>query len=114
MNPVRGAVVLVAYPNSDLRTFKKRPALVVQNTSVATGLNQVLVALITSNTARIGQTRVQVPRASDAGREMKLLADSVIVCDVLQTVSKQAIYVVLGICPVMSEVNDALRATLAL
>lgn len=34
----RGDVVLVLYPNSDLRTAKKRPALVVQADNLETGL----------------------------------------------------------------------------
>jgi mRNA interferase MazF len=34
----RGDVVLVLYPNTDLRTAKKRPALVIQSDEVDTGL----------------------------------------------------------------------------
>ena len=56
----RGAVVLVAYPNSDRRSFKKRPALVVQAEHVVTGLAQTVLALITSNLNRTGPTRVRV------------------------------------------------------
>jgi mRNA interferase MazF len=56
----QGAVVLVHFPNSDLVTYKKRPALIIQDESVDTGLNQRLVAMITSNLARVGETRVLV------------------------------------------------------
>lgn len=45
----RGDVILVRFPNSDLVTYKKRPALVVQDENIDTGLNQWLVAMITSN-----------------------------------------------------------------
>jgi mRNA interferase MazF len=48
----RGDVVLVLYPHADLRTVKKRPALVVQSDNVTTGLPQRIVAMITSNLER--------------------------------------------------------------
>jgi len=110
----RGAVVLVAYPNSDLKTFKKRPALVVQAEHVITGLAQTVLVLITSNLNRTGPTRVQVVRNSEAGYRMRLLVDSVIVCDTLQTVGTDAIVRTIGVCPVMSQVDSALRTTLNL
>ena len=110
----RGAVVLVAYPNSDLRSFKKRPALVVQAEHVVTGLAQTVLALITSNLTRTGATRVRVLRESGAGSKMRLLVDSVIVCDTLQTVSEDAIARTIGTCPLMNQVDSALRATLGL
>jgi hypothetical protein len=50
----RGNVVLVWFPNSDLVTFKKRPALVVEANNLGTGLPQVLVSMITSNPTRRG------------------------------------------------------------
>jgi mRNA interferase MazF len=110
----RGSVVLVAYPNSDLTTFKIRPALVVQNARTNTGLAQLVVALITSNLSRTGETRVRVGRHSPAGKKMQLLTDSVIVCDVLQTVASRAILRMIGNCPAMGEVDSALRITLGL
>jgi mRNA-degrading endonuclease toxin of MazEF toxin-antitoxin module len=45
---------------------------------------------------------------------MRLLVDSVIVCDTLQTVSTDAIVRTIGVCPVMSQVDSALRTTLNL
>lgn len=57
----RGAVVLVLFPDSNLRTAKRRPALVVQADSLATGLAQTIVAMISSNMARAGHaSRVAV------------------------------------------------------
>jgi len=87
----RGDVALVAFPNSDLKTYKKRPALVVQKDAVDTGLAQVVLALITSNLHRTGETRVLVRRNSKAGARMRLFVDSVVVCDVLQTIAIDAI-----------------------
>jgi mRNA-degrading endonuclease toxin of MazEF toxin-antitoxin module len=48
----RGDVVLILYPNSDLRTAKTRPALIVQANNLQTGLSQVIVAMITSRLFR--------------------------------------------------------------
>lgn len=48
----RGDVVLVLFPNSDLRTAKTRPALVVQAENLGPGLPQVIVAMITSKVSR--------------------------------------------------------------
>jgi mRNA interferase MazF len=53
----RGDVVLVLYPNTDLRTAKKRPALVIQSDEVDTGLPQRVVAMITSNLSRAPDSR---------------------------------------------------------
>ena len=45
----RGDVILVKFPYSDLVRYKKRPALVVQDETVETGLSQRVVVQITSN-----------------------------------------------------------------
>lgn len=44
----RGDVVLVLFPNSNLRTARLRPVLVVQADNLDTGLNQLVVAMMTS------------------------------------------------------------------
>jgi mRNA interferase MazF len=36
----RGDVILVRFPNSDLKGFKKRPALIIQGDGLNTGLPQ--------------------------------------------------------------------------
>jgi mRNA interferase MazF len=50
----RGDVVLVLFPDSNLQTAKRGPALVVQADQFKTGLPQTIVAMITSNMARDG------------------------------------------------------------
>jgi mRNA interferase MazF len=50
----RGDVALVVFPDSNLRTAKLRPVLVVQADDLGTGLSQVIVAMITSNLSRAG------------------------------------------------------------
>lgn len=111
----RGDVVLVLFPDSNLATAKRRPALVVQADSIQTGLSQTIVAMITSNMARAGHPcRVAVHRGSDAGKAMGLLTDSVVVTDNLATVRDNEIDRVVGHCPLLPEVDAALRRTLGL
>ena len=50
----RGEVVLILLPNSDQRTAKRRPALVIQRNNLDSGLAQTIVAMISSNLARRG------------------------------------------------------------
>ena len=108
----RGDVVLVRYPHSDLRGWKPRPALIVQSDDIETGLAQKLVAMITSNLSRKGETRVTVLKSSDLGKAMGIQTDSVIVADNLATVEDQIIYRKVGHCSEMDEINTALRKTL--
>lgn len=56
MKSRRGDVVLVLFPNTDLRTTKRRPALVLQRDDLASGLAQTIVAMISSNLARAGHS----------------------------------------------------------
>jgi mRNA interferase MazF len=43
----RGSVVLVLFPDSNLKTAKPRPALVVQSNNIGTGLSQTFPVLNT-------------------------------------------------------------------
>lgn len=111
----RGDVVLVLFPNSDLKTYKKRPALVVQNTGVATDLGQLVAALITTSSAiPEGATRIVVGQRTRHGMRMGLRTDSKIVVDNLATVPLKAINQRIGTCGLMNEVNGALKLTLGL
>lgn len=111
---MRGDIVLVLFPHSDLRTAKLRPALVVQADDLHTELAQVIVAMITSNLSRAAHpSRVVVRRSSPEGLESGLLTDSVVITDNLATVSEIAIDRVIGHLP-MSQVDTALRHTLGL
>jgi len=113
MNCSRGDVILVRFPNSDLKTYKKRPALVVQ-ADLDTGIEQKIVALITSNLIRTGPTRVRVLRGSDLGRQMGLQTDSVVVTDNIVTVLKREMDKIIGKCTDLCPVENALRRTFAL
>jgi mRNA interferase MazF len=111
----RGEVVLVLFPNSDLRTAKRRPALVMQRNNLDSGLAQTIVAMISSNLARRGHpSRVFVAFNSPQGKAGGLRLDSVIMTDNLTTVLDSEIDSVLGDFPEMNAVDAALKHTLAL
>jgi mRNA interferase MazF len=113
-NHNRGDVVLVLYPNSDLRTAKTRPALIVQADNLQTGLPQVIVAMITSRLFRANHpSRVVVTVSTPAGQQSGLLTDSVVMTDNLATVAEVAIDRVIGTLP-MADIDTALRNTLKL
>jgi len=108
----RGDVILVLYPNSDLRTAKTRPALIVQADDLHTGLPQVVVVMITSRLFRANHpSRVVVSVSTPVGQQSGLLTDSVVMTDNLATVAEVAIDRVIGTLP-MTDVDTALRASI--
>lgn len=110
----RGDVILVLFPNSDLRTAKIRPALILQANNLQTGLSQLIVAMVTSNVARAGHTsRVLIRRTTRAGQQSGLLTDSVVMTDNLATILETGIDRVIGTVS-MKAVDSALRHTLSL
>lgn len=111
----RGEVVLVLFPESNLVTARRRPALVVQATDLQTGLAQTIVAMITSNLTRAGhRSRVMIERESPRGKQMGLRTDSVVMTDNMATVLDSEIDRVIGRCNDMTAIDAALRQTLAL
>lgn len=108
----RGSVVLVLFPNSDLRTAKTRPALIVQADDLGSGLSLVIVAMISSRMFRAGHpSRVVVNLKTEEGERSGLLADSVVMADNLATITGTAIDRVIGELS-MTKVDTALRHTL--
>jgi mRNA interferase MazF len=111
----RGDVVLVLFPNSNLRTAKRRPALIIQADNLNTGLRQTVVAMITSNMSRASHpSRVKLLLNSSQGSQANILMDSLIMTDNLATIIENEIDRVLGCLGEMDEVDAALRKTLAL
>ena len=111
----RGDVVLVLFPDSNLRTAKRRPALVVQANNLRTGLAQSIIAMITSNMARVPHpSRVQLLLNSPEGKQAGILMDSIVMTDNLATVCEIEIDRALGSLSDMSAIDRALRHTLAL
>src|SRR5947207_290080 len=93
----RGDVMLVLFPDSNLRTAKRRPALVVQANNLGTQLPQTVIAMITSNMARAGHSsRVTLSVSSSAGKHAGILMDSVVMTDNLTTVRDSEIDRTLG------------------
>lgn len=110
----RGDVVLVLFPNSNLRTAKTRPALVVQADNLQTGLSQVIVAMITSQMSRAGHpSRVTILLNTPEGQQSGLLTDSVIMTDNLATIVLSALHRIIGSVP-MTDIDQALKHTLRL
>jgi mRNA interferase MazF len=115
MNCRRGDVVLVLFPDSNLRTAKRRPAIVVQADDLKTALAQTLVAMVTSNLARAGHSsRIRVDLNSDEGKRSGLKTESVIMTDNIATVLDHEIDRVIGTWVAIDALNSALRHTLAL
>src|SRR5437870_3201986 len=111
----RGDVVLVWFPNSDLKTFKRRPGLVVQADGLETGIAQVVLAMITSNLARRNHpSRVFIPLISPEAKAGGLRTDSIIMTDNLATVLLRAVAAKLGCINPLKKVDTALRRTLDL
>ncbi|MDP6110268.1 MAG: type II toxin-antitoxin system PemK/MazF family toxin [Planctomycetota bacterium] len=115
MNYDRGEVVLALFPDSNLRTAKRRPVLVVQVEGIGTGLPQTIVAMITSNMNRAGHpSRIVVEVASREGQQSGLRTDSVIMTDNLATLLDTEIDQSIGALSNMEAVDTALRHTLGL
>jgi mRNA interferase MazF len=115
MNFRRGDVVLALFPDSNLQTAKRRPALVVQANQLGSGLPQTIVAMITSNMARAGHpSRVIVRLAGESAKRSGLLMDSVIMTDNLATVRETEIDRIIGTFADVSALDAALRKTLDL
>jgi mRNA interferase MazF len=115
MKTHRGDVVLVLFPNSDLRTAKRRPALVLQRDDLSSGLPQTIVAMISSNLARRGHpSRFFIPVTSPEGRTSGLRLDSILMTDNLATVLEAEIYSVLGYLTDLEAVDVALKHTMGL
>lgn len=110
----RGDVILVIFPDSNLRTAKPRPAIVVQADNLQTGLPQAIVAMITSKLFRANHpSRVTVLLSASEGQRSGLLTDSVVMTDNLATIAESEIDRVIGLLP-MLKVDAALRHTLNL
>jgi mRNA interferase MazF len=110
-----GDVVLVLFPDSNLRTAKRRPALIVMGDDLDTGLPQTIAAMITSNMDRAGHpSRIQIMKSTAQGRGMGLLTDSVVMTDNLVTVLHAEIDRRIGRLPQMPQVKTALCHTFGL
>jgi mRNA interferase MazF len=107
--------VLALFPDSNLRTAKRRPVLVVQADNLASGLPQTIIAMITSNMARAGHpSRINLLLNSREAKEAGVLMDSVVMTDNLATVRESEIDRRLGTISNSTAINQAMRHTLGL
>jgi mRNA interferase MazF len=108
----KGDIVRVLFPNSDLKTAKRRPVLIIQADGLNTGMRQHVVAMITSNMYRANHlSRVTILMDSTEGKSTGIRIDSIIMTDNLATISESEIDSILGTLPNMSEVESALKHT---
>ena len=113
-NYKRGDVILSRFPDSNLRTAKLRPGLIVQADNLQTSLPQLIVAMITSKMFRANHpSRVTILVSTPEGKQSGLIMDSVVMTDNLATVVEATIERVVGSIP-MEKVDIALRHTLSL
>lgn len=111
----RGDIALVLFPNSDLRTAKKRPVLIVQEDNLGTGFKQHVVAMVSSNMERADHpSRVVILINNAEGRKSGLLSDSVIMTDNLATILDDEFDRVIGRLDNLRAVDFALIHTLGL
>lgn len=110
----KGDVVLINFPNSDLKTAKLRPALIVQSGALETGLMQTIVIAITSKLFRAGlPSRVLIETSSPEWQQSGLKRSSVVIADNIVTVQNIDISTIIGRLP-MGRIDLALRHVLDL
>ncbi len=109
---MKGDIVLVPFPNSDLSTWKRRPALILYEDSIE---NETTIAYISSHTPIVpAPSDVLVTRGSPSFEESGLKWNSVIKLNKIATIKTRFIVGLLGIAdePLKAEVNRALDACL--
>ena len=115
MNYKKGSVVLVLFPNSDLVTAKRRPAVIVQSEGLDTGIDQVIVAMVTSNLNREGKPfRIRINKDTDDGAAAGILTDSIIMVDNMTTVRLAEIDKLIGAISCVDKLDGALKTVFAL
>jgi mRNA interferase MazF len=114
-NYKRGDVILALFPDSNLKTAKKRPVLIVQADDLQTNLPQIIVAMVTSNLSRQNHpSRVLIELSTPNGKASGLVSDSVIAADNLATLHEKFIDKKLGNLPNIEKIEQALANTFGL
>lgn len=108
----QGDIVLVWFPDSNLLTVKKRPAIVLQADDLQTGLDQLIIGMITSNLMRkVHKSRIFVDIHTEMGQQTGLLSDSVIMTDNIATVRLSEIYRRIGTFTELDILKESLKHT---
>ena len=108
---MKGKIVLIPFPFTDLTSTKLRPALVLYESE-----KDVVVAFISSRTAKAKSTDVVIGKQSVEFKQTGLKVESIIKLDKIATISKELILGEIGeVGPkVKSEINDKISKTLKL
>jgi mRNA interferase MazF len=113
----RGDIVLATLPFSDFSGAKKRPAVVVQSDRIIRRTDDVILAMVTSNTRRAAApTQLLLRLETHKGAETGLLHDSVVKCEHLLTLHRRLVPRRIGRLSIelMRELDERLRTSLGL
>jgi mRNA interferase MazF len=105
---MKGKIIVVPFPFTDLSSTKRRPALVLHETKY-----DIIVAYISSvMPSVISQEDVLIPQSRHSFVGTGLISDSVIMLDKLATVEKSLVVRILGEVDndLKSEINPKLAA----
>lgn len=112
----RGEIVVVDFAVAGMPK-KVRPALVIQSDIYNRKMTNTLVAMITTNLARVAEpSHLLIDLATPEGKQSGLLHTSVVNCNTLTTVRQDEVVRVLGSLPVpvMLKIDHCLKAALAI
>lgn len=113
----RGNIILckVPMPSLELKEFKLRPGLIVSKDLNNKRLDDVMIAICTSNISR-GQVPTQYLIEGDEIAQAGIKVPSVVKCESILTISKSMIVKILGTLSEdgIHKVNDCLKDALAL
>jgi mRNA interferase MazF len=113
----RGDVVRVDFPFTDVAGGKKRPAVVVQNDRDNQKIKKTVIAMVTGNLSRLGDTsHLLIDPATADGASAGLNGPSLVSCNNLYTVEQDCILRKLGYLSdgLKQKLNDCLKAALQL
>ncbi|WP_299461871.1 type II toxin-antitoxin system PemK/MazF family toxin [uncultured Gimesia sp.] len=111
----RSNVILVNIPYVGAPGSKIRPALVLQNDTLNTQLNETIIAEITSNTrSRLNENNVSIKISTPEGSASGLLRDSLVRCNRLHTIPQADVQRVIGhlSADLMRQVEDPVKNSL--
>jgi mRNA interferase MazF len=113
----RGDVVLAYVANVGSLGGKVRPALVVQSDHNNARLNEMIIAAITSNLARVHEpTQLLIDISTPDGAVSGLLHNSAVRCERLHSIPQVDVRRVIGYLPdtLLRKIDNCLKAALAL
>ena len=111
----QGDIVSVWFPDSNLLTVKKRPGIVLQKDNLNTGLDQLIIGMVTTNLARRGHgSRIFLDITTPVGKATGLVSNSVIMTDNMATVLSSEIHRKFGCYSDLDTLKAAIKFTFGL